>query len=69
MPRVVGRGGAGLDKLRSAGVEVETVGRKDSNELTLVGTPEDIDVAHKMILALAAPRAPRQQRDRDDRDY
>lgn len=31
MPRVVGRGGAGLDKLRSAGVEVEVVGRRESN--------------------------------------
>lgn len=31
VPRVVGRGGAGLDKLRSAGVEVEVVGRRESN--------------------------------------
>ena len=35
MPRIVGRGGAGLDKLRTGGVEVEVVGRKDANRESL----------------------------------
>ncbi|KAM0748974.1 hypothetical protein T439DRAFT_58756 [Meredithblackwellia eburnea MCA 4105] len=63
MPRIVGRGGAGLEKLRAGGVEVEVVGRKDANQLTLIGTPAAIEAAHKAIVTLAAPRAPRQYRD------
>lgn len=31
VPRIVGRGGSGLDKLRVSGVEVEVVGKRDSN--------------------------------------
>lgn len=31
MARIVGRGGSGLDQLRSHGVEVEVVGKRDSN--------------------------------------
>jgi hypothetical protein len=58
MPRIVGRGGAGLDKLRgSAGVEVEVVGRRDSNLLTIAGSPEAIEIAHQMILSLEATPA------------
>ncbi|KAK4054162.1 hypothetical protein OIV83_001188 [Microbotryomycetes sp. JL201] len=67
MPRIVGRGGSGLDQLRSYGVEVEVVGKRDANQLTLTGTPSAIDAAHQHILRTAAPRrAPRQQRIDDD---
>ncbi|SCV69949.1 BQ2448_1343 [Microbotryum intermedium] len=31
MPRIVGRGGSGLDKLRAFGVEIEVVGKRDAN--------------------------------------
>ncbi|KAK4054370.1 hypothetical protein OIO90_003603 [Microbotryomycetes sp. JL221] len=66
MPRIVGRGGSGLDQLRSHGVEVEVVGKRDANQLTLTGTPSSIDAAHQQILRQAAPRRPRQQRIDDD---
>ncbi|KAK4705915.1 hypothetical protein P7C70_g280, partial [Phenoliferia sp. Uapishka_3] len=69
MPRIVGRGGAGLDRLRTGGVEVEVVGRKDANQLTLTGTPDAIEAAHQVILGLAAPRPPRQQYNRERDDY
>lgn len=36
MPRIVGRGGSGLEKLRSVGVEVEVVGRRDANRMSLL---------------------------------
>ncbi|GAA5910318.1 hypothetical protein JCM5296_000557 [Sporobolomyces johnsonii] len=62
MPRIVGRGGAGLDRLRSTGVEVEVVGKRDANQLTLTGSPSAIDAAHKIIRDLNAPR----RRERDE---
>jgi len=31
VPRIVGRGGSGLDRLRSTGVDVEVVGKRDAN--------------------------------------
>ncbi|CEQ41961.1 SPOSA6832_03731 [Sporobolomyces salmonicolor] len=62
MPRIVGRGGAGLDRLRSTGVEVEVVGKRDANQLTLTGSPNAIDAAHKIIRDLNAPR----RRERDE---
>lgn len=69
MPRIVGRGGSGLDKLRGEGVEVEVVGKRDSNLLTLTGTPETIERAHQAIVALAAPRERRQYRNEYEEDY
>lgn len=36
MPRIVGRGGTGLDRLRASGVEVEVVGKRDANRTSLV---------------------------------
>ncbi|SGY13363.1 BQ5605_C010g05845 [Microbotryum silenes-dioicae] len=68
MPRIVGRGGSGLDQLRAFGVETEVVGKRDANQLTLVGTPATIEQAHQRIVELAAPRPPRQYRNRED-DY
>ncbi|GAA6060733.1 hypothetical protein JCM10212_003777 [Sporobolomyces blumeae] len=63
MPRIVGRGGSGLDRLRAAGVEVEVVGKRDANQLTLTGSPAAIESAKEIIESLNAPR---QRRDRDD---
>ncbi|GAA5992281.1 hypothetical protein JCM10908_000405 [Rhodotorula pacifica] len=65
MPRIVGRGGAGLDRLRATGVDVEVVGKRDANQLTLTGSPSAIDAAYDIIRELNAPRAPRRQRDQD----
>lgn len=56
MPRIVGRGGSGLEKLRTAGVEVDVVGRKDSNQLMITGTPASIEEVHRMIIQISAPR-------------
>ncbi|GAA6024660.1 hypothetical protein JCM11491_003456 [Sporobolomyces phaffii] len=63
MPRIVGRGGSGLDRLRSTGVDVEVVGKRDANQLTLTGSPAAIEEARGIIEQLNAPR---QRRDRDD---
>ncbi|GAA5935504.1 Scp160p [Sporobolomyces koalae] len=63
MPRIVGRGGSGLDRLRSTGVEVEVVGKRDANQLTLTGSPEAIESAREIIESLNAPR---QRRERDE---
>ncbi|GAA6056085.1 hypothetical protein JCM3770_001962 [Rhodotorula araucariae] len=68
MPRIVGRGGAGLDRLRAVGVDVEVVGKRDANQLTLTGAPASIDAAYEVIRELNAPRPPRRQRDDYD-DY
>lgn len=68
MPRIVGRGGAGLDRLRAAGVDVEVVGKRDANQLTLTGSPANIDSAYDIIRELNAPRPPRRDRRQDD-DY
>ncbi|GAA5859930.1 hypothetical protein JCM8547_004392 [Rhodosporidiobolus lusitaniae] len=68
MPRIVGRGGSGLDRLRSAGVEVEVVGKRDANQLTLTGSPDAIESAYQEIVELNAPRPPREARRIDD-DY
>jgi predicted PilT family ATPase len=70
MPRIVGRGGAGLDRLRATGVDVEVVGKRDANQLTLTGSPSAIDAAYDIIRELNAPRPPRRQRDQDyENDY
>ncbi|GAA5905478.1 hypothetical protein JCM8208_004292 [Rhodotorula glutinis] len=70
MPRIVGRGGAGLDRLRATGVDVEVVGKRDANQLTLTGSPVNIDSAYAIIQELNAPRPPRRdRRDYDDDDY
>ncbi|BGP49126.1 hypothetical protein JCM10450v2_005006 [Rhodotorula kratochvilovae] len=69
MPRIVGRGGAGLDRLRAAGVDVEVVGKRDANQLTLTGSPSNIDSAYEIIRELNAPRPPRRQRQEYEDDY
>ena len=70
MPRIAGRGGAGLDRLRAMGVDVEVVGKRDANQLTLTGSPSAIDAAYDIIRELNAPRPPRRQRDQDyENDY
>ena len=69
MPRIVGRGGAGLDRLRAAGVDVEVVGKRDANQLTLTGSPVNIDSAYAIIQELNAPRPPRRDRRDYDDDY
>lgn len=69
MPRIVGRGGSGLDRLRATGVDVEVVGKRDANQLTLTGSPTAIDDAYDIIRELNAPRPPRRNRDQDDYDY
>ncbi|GAA5877249.1 hypothetical protein JCM3774_000129 [Rhodotorula dairenensis] len=70
MPRIVGRGGAGLDRLRATGVDVEVVGKRDANQLTLTGSPSAIDAAYDIIRELNAPRPPRRHRDQDyENDY
>ncbi|GAA5902057.1 hypothetical protein JCM6882_000178 [Rhodosporidiobolus microsporus] len=56
MPRIVGRGGSGLDRLRAAGVEVEVVGKRDANQLTLTGSPSAIEEAYGIIRELNEPR-------------
>ncbi|GAA6044717.1 hypothetical protein JCM8097_006454, partial [Rhodosporidiobolus ruineniae] len=65
-PRIVGRGGSGLERLRSAGVEVEVVGKRDANQLTLTGSPSAIKEAHGIISELNAPR---RREARIDDDY
>ncbi|GAA5853322.1 hypothetical protein JCM9279_003358 [Rhodotorula babjevae] len=69
MPRIVGRGGAGLDRLRATGVDVEVVGKRDANQLTLTGSPVNIDSAYAIIQELNAPRPPRRDRREYDDDY
>ncbi|GJN91319.1 hypothetical protein Rhopal_004339-T1 [Rhodotorula paludigena] len=69
MPRIVGRGGSGLDRLRAAGVDVEVVGKRDANQLTLTGSPANIDSAYDIIRELNAPRPPRRSRQDDYDDY
>ncbi|BGP17131.1 hypothetical protein JCM10213_005247 [Rhodosporidiobolus nylandii] len=56
MPRIVGRGGSGLERLRSEGVEVEIIGKRDANQLTLTGSPASIDAAYDVIRELNEPR-------------
>ncbi|BGP08978.1 hypothetical protein JCM10049v2_004831 [Rhodotorula toruloides] len=69
MPRIVGRGGAGLDRLRATGVEVDVVGKRDANQLTLTGSPSAIDSAYDIIRELNAPRPPRGRRNQEYDDY
>ncbi|GAA5947455.1 hypothetical protein JCM3775_002091, partial [Rhodotorula graminis] len=69
MPRIVGRGGSGLDRLRATGVDVEVVGKRDANQLTLTGSPVNIDSAYAIIQELNAPRPPRRDRREYDDDY
>ncbi|GAA5842863.1 hypothetical protein JCM11251_005830 [Rhodosporidiobolus azoricus] len=66
MPRIVGRGGSGLDRLRACGAEVEVVGRRDANQLTLTGSPSAIEEAYTIIRELNAPRPRREARIDDD---
>ncbi|BGP25460.1 SCP160 protein [Rhodotorula toruloides] len=69
MPRIVGRGGAGLDRLRATGVEVDVVGKRDANQLTLTGSPSAIDAAYDVIRELNAPRPPRGRRNQEYDNY
>ncbi|CAD6570751.1 MAG: hypothetical protein CYPHOPRED_004144 [Cyphobasidiales sp. Tagirdzhanova-0007] len=53
IPRIVGRGGSGLDKLRSLGVSAEIEGRQGANSVIFIGTPETLEKAREAVMELS----------------
>jgi len=53
IPRIVGRQGSGLDKLRSLGISAEVEGRQGANSVIFMGTPENLEKAREMVMELA----------------
>jgi len=52
IPRIVGRQGSGLEKLRAVGVSAEVEGRSGANSVIFIGTPENLEEARQMVVEL-----------------